>query len=114
MGHRMNGNGKYSIRVVRCQGNLNASKMVQVKNRLSRLLQQNCKWVLLDLSRARRIDLAGLGILIDRVRKLRASNGDVRLFNLRPRVLETLRNVGAQELETFSTEQEARRSFQFA
>ena len=115
MGHRLNGNGKTLVSVVRCEGNLDATKMVTIKNRLSRLFNQNHKFLLLDLARARRIDVTGLGILMDRIQRFRALDGDVRLFNLKPAVFEMLRRVGVDELvETYPTEEEARRSFQIA
>lgn len=106
---------KTSVCVVRCEGKLDGNKMVGVKNRLSRLLNQNRKYLLLDLAETQQIDLTGLGILIDRIQKFRAIKGDVRLFNIQPSVYETLKQVGVSEVvETFPTEEEARRSFQFA
>jgi len=115
MEHRLNGNGKVSVDVIHCPGDLNAQHMVRMKNRLSRLVSQNRKFLLLDLKRARRVDLAGLGILVDKIQKLRLLKGDIRLFNLRPEVVHTLRMIGVNGvIETFATEEEARRSFQIA
>ena len=54
-------------------------------------------------------------MLMDRIQKVRALKGDVRLFNIRPRVLETLRQIGAEGLlDTYSSKEEAVRSFQVA
>lgn len=114
MGHRLNGNGK-AVNVVRCPGDLNATRMVQMKNRFSRLINQNRKFFLLDLKEAGHADLAGLGILVDRIRKVRSLNGDIRLFNIRPEVTQILNMIGLNQIiEMFSTEEEARRSFQVA
>ena len=115
MGHRLNGNGKVSVNVVRCPGDLNATRMVQMKNRFSRLVNRNRKFFLLDLKEASHADLAGLGILIDRIQKVRSLKGDIRLFNIRPEVSAILRMVGLNGvIETYSSEEEARRSFQVA
>lgn len=115
MGHRLNGNGRNAVDVVRCPGDLNATRMVQMKSRFSRLMNQNRRFFLLDLQEANHADLAGLGILIDRIRKVRSLKGDIRLFNLRPQVLEILRIIGLnQVIETYTSEEEARRSFQVA
>ncbi len=104
-----------SLSVVRCEGNLDASKMVNVKNRLSRLLNQNRKLLLLDFARTEQIDVTGLGILVDRIRKFRALKGDVCFCSLRPSVFETIHEMGVDGMvETFNTEEEARRSFQVA
>ena len=117
MGHRLNGNGngRIAVNVVRCSGDLNATQMVQMKSRFSRLLNQKHKFLLLDLRDAYHADLAGLGILVDRIRKVRSLKGDIRLFNLRPEVQEILRIIGLnQVIASYSTEEEARRSFQVA
>ena len=115
MGHRLNGNGKISVDIVRCPGDLNATRMVQMKNRFSRLMNQNRRFFLMDLKEANHADLAGLGILIDRIRKVRSLKGDIRLFNLRPEVVNILRMIGLnQVIETYTSEEEARRSFQVA
>jgi len=119
MGHRHdgngNGNGKMAVDVVRCPGDLNASQMVHMKSRFNRLLNQNRRFFLLDLGRASHADLAGLGILVDRIRKVRSLKGDIRLFNLRPEVSDILRLIGLNQIiGTYSNEVEARRSFQIA
>lgn len=120
MGHRLNENGngygygygKASVDVVRCPGDLNASQMVQMKARFNRLLNQNRRFFLLDLGRANHADLAGLGILVDRIRKVRSLKGDIRLFNLSPGVFDILKMIGLNRIiETYSTEEEARQSF---
>ena len=113
MGHRLN--GKNGIDVVRCSGDLNATQMVQMKNRFSRLLNQNRRFFLMDLEEAVHADLAALGILVDRIRKVRSLKGDIRLFNIRPEVSEIFRMVGLNQIiGIYSTEEEARRSFQVA
>ena len=115
MRHSLNGNGKGSVDVVRCPGDLNARQMVEMKSRFNRLLSRNRRFFLLDLQQANHADLAGLGILVDRIRKVRSLKGDIRLFNLRPEVCDILKIVGLNEIiETYPTEEEARRSFQAA
>ena len=115
MGHYLNGNGKHEVDVLRCPGDLNAAQMVQVKSRFNRLMNQNRRFFLLDLKQAIHADLAGLGILIDRLRKIRSLKGDIRLFNLRPEVAEILRMIGLNRLiASYGTEEEARRSFKVA
>ena len=114
MGHCLNGNGK-EVHVVRCPGDLNATRMVQMKSRFSRLMNQKRRFFLLDLKQAGHADLAGLGILIDRIRKVRSLKGDIRLFNIRPEVSQILNMIGLNHIiETYPNEEEARRSFQVA
>lgn len=100
------------VDVLRFQGDLNASEMVKIKNRLARLLKKNHKNLLLDLSRAKKVELAGLGILVDRLMKVREVKGDIRLFNLSPEVQKALEIVGVSGLmESFPSEEEAIQSF---
>ena len=117
MGHRLNGNGngKSAVNIVRCSGNLDATKMVQMKSRFNRLLNQNRRFFLLDLKEAQHADLAGLGILVDRLQKIRSLKGDIRLFNIRPEVSHILQIVGLNQIiGTYANEEEAVRSFQVA
>lgn len=100
------------VDVLRFEGDLDAMEMVRFKNRLTRLLNKKHRKVLLDLSRARRVELAGLGILVDRLRTVRAQHGDIKLCNIRPEVEKTLKMIGVNGLiESFHSEEEAIRSF---
>jgi len=103
---------KMGVDVLRFTGDLNVLEMVRMKSRLSRLLKKNHKKLLLDLGRTKRVELAGLGILVDRLMKVRAAKGDIKLCNLRPEVQRTLKMIGVAELmESFTNEEEAIRSF---
>ncbi|MBI3307184.1 MAG: STAS domain-containing protein [Candidatus Omnitrophica bacterium] len=103
---------KMGVDVLKFEGDLDALSMVKMKNRLTRLLNKNHKKLLLDLGRARRVELAGLGILVDRLMKVRAQKGDIKLCNLRPEVEQTFRMIGVGDLmEFFRSEEEAIRSF---
>ena len=110
MGHRLMNSG--AVDIVRCPGDLNATRMVEIKTRFSRLMNRNKRFFLLDLKEAYHADLAGLGILVDRIKKVRAVNGDIRLFNLRPEVAQILRIIGLNQIiSSYATEEEARKSF---
>lgn len=103
---------RMGVDVFRFEGDLSAAEMVRVKSRLTRLLHRNHKRLLLDLKRARRVELAALGILVDRLMMVRARKGDIKLCNLRPEVEHALRLVGVNNLiEFFNSEEEAIRSF---
>ena len=103
---------KRGVEVVRCQGDLSAGEMVKVKSRLSTIMKRQQKKVVLDLSNARNVELAGVGILVDRLRQLRAAKGELKICNLRPEVKKTLNMIGVDGLiESFSSEEEALESF---
>jgi len=103
---------KMGVEVLRFEGDLSASEMTKIKMRLARLLKRNQKRLLLDLKKARRVELAGLGILVDRLMKIRAEKGDIKLLNLNPEVERTFQMIGVNGLmESFASEEEAIRSF---
>ena len=103
---------KIGIDVLRFNGDLNALSMIKMKDCMNRLLNKNHKRLLLDLKETRHVELAGVGILVDRLRKVREQKGDIKLFNLRPEIERTFQIIGVNGLmETFSSEEEAIRSF---
>jgi len=100
------------VEILTCSTRLDAAAMVKIKQRMNQLLRRNHKKVLLDLVKTRQVDLAGLGILIERIKLLRSLDGDVKLCNLHRQVSETFRMVGVSKLiESYSSKEEALRSF---
>lgn len=86
--------------VIRFPGTLDAFQMVRMKPRLTRLLNRHPKLLFLDLARTRRVELAGLGILIDRLRRNGNGHGRVRFSfsNVSPAVHQTLARAGLNGL----------------
>lgn len=109
----LRGNGV--VELLRCGQDLDASSMVRLKGRMSRLLARNHRHLVLDFGRVKRVDLAGLGILVERLQKVRAAHGDIKFARVRPEVSEAFRMVGMHHLiETYPNPQEAARSFRVA
>lgn len=103
------------VTVIECQGNLNALSMVVLKNKMRRLMEKNRKKVVLDLSQTKQADMAGIGILVERIKEARSENGDIKLCGLQPAVKKAFRLVGVSKLiDTFSNQKDAIRSFQLA
>ena len=108
-------NGHKVVSVVICNGNLNADSMIRFKTSLARLLHQKRKHLILDLAKARRADFSGVGILMDRLQKIRAERGDLKIINMRPSVSKTFQRIGAdQVIETFASKTDAVRSLGLA
>ncbi len=103
---------KIGVDVLKFSESLDAKEMVKIKNRLTRLINKNRKKLVLDLKETRCVELAGVGILIDRLMKIRAAKGDIKVFNMRPEVARALEIIGVNRLiESYHTEEEAIRSF---
>ena len=103
---------KIGVDVLRFNGDLDALSMIKMKDRMNRLLNRNHKRLLLDLQETKHVELAGVGILVDRLRKVREQKGDIKLCNLRPEVEKTFQMIGVNGLmESYPTEAEAILSF---
>ncbi len=103
------------VEIMECRGDLNASSMVTLKNKLRRLMEKNRNKVVLDLGRTNHVDLAALGILVERIKDVRSAHGDIKLCHVKPTVRKTFKMVGVSKLiDTFATEKAAVRSFQLA
>jgi anti-anti-sigma factor len=103
---------KLEVEVLNCSESLGADEMVVMKNKMSRLNNRNHKQVVLDMCQTSSVDLAGLSMLIERLRTIRSEKGDVKFCNLRPEVYETLQLVGLNGLiESYASREEALASF---
>ncbi len=87
-----------SVNVIRFPGTLDAFQMVRMRPQLTRLLNRHPKLLLLDLTATRRVELAGLGMLIDRLRRFARGQGAIRFSNVSPTVHRTLARAGVNEL----------------
>ena len=100
------------IEVLRMSEALDAEGMVLVKNRMNRMMSRNQKRVVLDMTNTASVDLAGLGILVERIRVLRSAKGDIKFCNIKSEVNETLQLVGLNGLiESYPTREAAVASF---
>lgn len=91
------GKQKSSVNVIHFPGTLDAAEMVRIKPRLMRLLNRHPRLLLLDLSATRRIELAGLGMLVDRLRHYGNSN-QIRFSNVSSKIRRTLTRAGLNGL----------------
>ena len=103
---------RWGVDLLKFEGDLSALEMTRMKGRMNRLLSRNHKKWVLDLSSTEHVELAGIGILVDRLRHVRERKGDIKICNLRPEVEKTLRMIGVGSLiESYSSKEEAFRSF---
>ena len=92
MSHRLKSAG--SVNVLRFPGTLDAFQMVRLKPHLTRLLNRHPKLLLLDLAATRQVELSGLGILIDRLRRPGNGHSKFQFLNVSPQVHRTLARAG--------------------
>ncbi len=111
---KLHSKSRNGVKVLTCDGDLNANRMVKIKNRVARLLSQSHHHnrFILDLAKARRVEFSALGILIDRLMKLRAMRGDIRMVRVRPNVAAMFNRLRLDSvIEVFDSKRDALASY---
>lgn len=104
-----------NIDVLDVAGNINAFDMIRIKNRLDKLIKKDHTKIILHFKNVKQIDFIGLGILIERLRRIRALDGDLKLVGLNPYILKLFRKTGVNKLiDTYDDTIDALRSFETA
>jgi len=102
------------VRVIKCD-NLSASRVISLRTKMNRILnskkEKNLS-LILDCKSVRKTDVAGIGMLVERLIRVKERNGAVKLCQVRPEVSKVMNRVGVNSLfETYSTKEEALKSF---
>lgn len=95
LGHLKNGG---SSRTLHFPSTLDASQVIRMKSRLTRLANRPPRLIVIDLRATRQVKLAGLGMLVDRLRRVGNGVSEIRFSNASPRVHQTLVRAGVDEL----------------
>ena len=93
-----NGRQEQTKNVIRFTDTLDATEVVRKKSQLTRLLNRHPKVVFLDLAATKRVELAGLGMLLDRLRRFGNGHSTVRFSNASSQVYRTLERAGVDGL----------------
>ncbi len=101
-----------NTRIVECSGRIVlGDESANFRNYLRELLT-GCKQIVLDLGGVTYIDSIGLGVLVGVLISAQKAGGDIKLANLKPRLVDVL---GVTKLmtvfETFDRAEDAARSF---
>jgi anti-sigma B factor antagonist len=91
------------------RGELDQPALAELGDRLIRLLDQSCVWVLLDFSAVEHVDYRGVQALVLRADAFRRAGGDLKVCGLSP-YLQALLRVGGGHgaFEVFHDASEAR------
>ena len=100
------------VAVLDVTGDINAFDMVRIKNRLDELIKKDHTRVVLRFRNAKQIDFIGLGILVERLRRMRALDGDLKLVGLSRCILKMFEKTRVDKLiDTYDDTVDAIRSF---
>ncbi|MBI2870162.1 MAG: STAS domain-containing protein [Candidatus Omnitrophica bacterium] len=100
------------VQILDVGGDMNASGMVRIRNRIERLVRRDLVHMVLDVHKARHVDLAGLGILAESLGWIRYLEGDLVLAGARPSVRRIFQKTGTDKLmQVYNGVRAAVRSF---
>ena len=103
------------VDILDIKGDIDIFDMVWIKDQLDKLIEKDHKKIILYFRNTEHIDFIGLGMLVERLRRMRALNGDLKLVGLNPYVLKLLKMTGVSKLiETYDNTNDAIRSFKCA
>ncbi|MCC6488592.1 MAG: STAS domain-containing protein [Candidatus Hydrogenedentes bacterium] len=104
-----------AVTVLRLQGDIDENGVDALRTALYECISENRFKVVMNLSAIRFISYMGVGVLVERLRKVRALNGDIKLVGINLYTQRLFRMVGVSSLfDTYDSEQKAAGTFQEA
>lgn len=97
---------KATIQIIDVDTDLIALSSVQLRQILEELIDRNTMKVVVNLSRTRRIDSSGLGVLVSKSNELRQNGGDLKVYGLSATLTRIFDQLGASNLDKFIYENE--------
>lgn len=104
-----------NVTVLRLEGNLDEGGIDAIRESLLECLSQGRFNLIINLHKVRFFSYMGVGILVERLRKCRSANGDLKLVGMNLCADRLFRMVGISSLfETYESEPQAIAVFQEA
>ncbi len=105
-------NDQDGITVIRLEGNLNTPSALEMKRVFADLMVEEKYDIVVNLARVAQINYAGVGMLLERLRKVRQRDGNLKLSGMSRYLRGVFRMVGAAKIfETFDSDDAAVASF---
>jgi anti-sigma B factor antagonist len=104
-----------SVRVLRLIGDLDENAVDVLRTALFECISEDRCSIVMNFSQVRFVSYMGLGVLVERLRHIRANGGDIKLVGINLYVERLFRMVGVSALfETYDNEARAIGVFQEA
>lgn len=97
-----------AVTVLRLDGDLDEHGVDVLRTEMYNIINAGRSKIVMNLGSVRFISYMGVGVLVERLRKVRAMHGDVKLVSLNLYAERLFRMVGVSSLfETYDTESQA-------
>lgn len=100
------------VTVIRIEGNLNTPSALEMKRVFAELMVEERYDIVVNMARVAQINYAGVGMLLERLRKVRQNDGNLKLSGMPRYIQGVFRMVGATKIfEVFDSDDAAVASF---
>ena len=100
------------IYALHISGNIDHSEMVDVRNTISNLIREGHSKVIVSMEEVERVNYLSIGVLVERLRRLRNCGGDLKLVGMSGYLRTFFAGVGAEKIfDSFDSMEEALKSF---
>jgi len=100
------------VTLIVIRGEIGTETVDQFKEKIDQIINDGKKKLVIDLQEVNYLNSMGLGVFASALKKLKKSNGDLKLINLSPTVMELLERSRLDKVfDVFETEEEAVKSF---
>ena len=93
MGNNNTMSDMVNIALVTVEGDLDVRTVPALRRRIDRLVSRGCRRIFLNMSGARYVDSAGMGLILTELRRMRGEGGLLSLVNVSPQAYQALRRM---------------------
>ena len=94
--------------LIRCHGRVDAASATLLEKKMNELVKEHEKWLFLDFHDVNYLSSAGMRVLLSMTKKLKARDGGLLIFHVKPDIMEIIKMAGFERiLRIFSTEKDA-------
>lgn len=103
---------EHNIVILRPEGSIDSTTVGDVKKAITELIEEGCRYLIVEFASVDYISSAGWGIILGRLREFRDREGDIYLVEMRPPVFSVFQLMGLDTVITyFNTLPEAGEKF---
>lgn len=97
---------------LRVKGDINHMEMVNIRNEISELIKEGSSKVILSMEDVKHINYLSIGVLVERMKRLRNCGGDLKLVGMDSYLKNIFKVVGVEDIfEIFDSIEDALKSY---
>ncbi len=89
---------KGEAKILRIDGRLDAVSSSQLDEKLTQLIDQGCKLILVDFSKVEYLSSAGMRVMLSNSKKMVTNQGQLIFFQINEEVMEIIKMAGFEKI----------------